>query len=204
MNMRMARIKGRKREETREACLAAALKTFTALGFEGASLQKIATRAGVTAATLCHHFDSKQGLYDAVVDEIYRDLVGLTDAVPQDMPMEAQIEAVYIYLRERRDAMRLLLRNIIASSGVSRRVREVHMAPLLMAISPVVAKRFEAPLPNARRTMVALTHLMMRFATNSDEDNRLSFAAATPEEAHEQIVATLVGVARYLLYDAEV
>ncbi len=51
----------------RERLLAAALAEFSARGFSGASIARIAAEAGVGKSTVFHHFDSKQTLYLAVI-----------------------------------------------------------------------------------------------------------------------------------------
>jgi AcrR family transcriptional regulator len=54
---------------TREQLLKAAADVFAEKGFEKASLQVIAARAGVTSATIYRHFASKADLLLGVVDE---------------------------------------------------------------------------------------------------------------------------------------
>jgi len=57
-------------ERTRERLLRAAFREFYRSGFQGASLDTILAGAGVTKGALYHHFDSKEALGYAVVDEI--------------------------------------------------------------------------------------------------------------------------------------
>lgn len=54
---------------TRDQLLKAAAEVFAERGFEGASLQEVAARAGVTSATIYRHFESKADLLLGVVDE---------------------------------------------------------------------------------------------------------------------------------------
>ena len=54
-------------ERSREAILVAAEDSFARLGFEGASLQKIAEAAGVARSTPAYFFGTKEALYDAVL-----------------------------------------------------------------------------------------------------------------------------------------
>lgn len=51
----------------REKILDAAESLFASHGFEGASMQQIARAAGISKATIFHHFASKQDLYCAVI-----------------------------------------------------------------------------------------------------------------------------------------
>lgn len=45
-----------------------AMRLFAESGFEGVTVRRIATEAGVTAGLIKHHFESKEGLRDAVDD----------------------------------------------------------------------------------------------------------------------------------------
>lgn len=53
----------------------AAAELFADKGYEGASLQDVATAVGVTKAGLYHYFPTKQALYEAIVIATLRDLI---------------------------------------------------------------------------------------------------------------------------------
>jgi AcrR family transcriptional regulator len=53
---------------TRERLIEAAREQFGAAGYEAASLDAILAAAGVKRGALYHHFESKQELFDAVLD----------------------------------------------------------------------------------------------------------------------------------------
>jgi TetR/AcrR family transcriptional repressor of nem operon len=57
-------------EATRRKILEAAFAEFYANGFQGGSLNHIVEAAGTTKGALFHHFDSKQGLGYAVLDDV--------------------------------------------------------------------------------------------------------------------------------------
>ena len=66
--------------------LQSALRQFAAVGFEGASLQRIASDAGLSKSSVLYHFASKEALLDAAlrpaVDELavlVEEIVALTD-----------------------------------------------------------------------------------------------------------------------------
>ena len=58
----------RDKRESHERILAAAREEFMAQGFENASLRRIAAAAGLTAAALYRHFESKEALFAALAD----------------------------------------------------------------------------------------------------------------------------------------
>lgn len=57
------------RAERRAQILASAVPVFARHGFRDASLDDIAARAGITRAIVYRHFDSKEELYRAVLDD---------------------------------------------------------------------------------------------------------------------------------------
>jgi TetR/AcrR family transcriptional regulator, transcriptional repressor for nem operon len=61
---------GRDPARTREALLAAAFGQIHRAGFRGSDVETILHEAGVTKGALYHHFDSKEALGYAVVDEV--------------------------------------------------------------------------------------------------------------------------------------
>jgi len=66
-------------EVRRAQILAAALEVFTGLGFERATLQDVADRAGVTKGALYHYFESKDQLFTELVHGYLGELVQAGD-----------------------------------------------------------------------------------------------------------------------------
>jgi len=195
----MGRIKGRKPEETRDAVLAAATSTFAEHGFPNATLGMIAARAGVTAATLPYHFGDKQGLYDAVVDAIYKDLVDFGPRLSGNRTFREVMDAIYAWAESRRDGIRVMLRSILEAGGLDTEVRQRRMGPVLDAMSRLTAAHYGVPVQDAREAIVTVTHLVMRFVTNRPEDNCVAFGVATPEAARARIVEVMTRTGANLL-----
>ncbi len=59
---------------TREAVLRAAIAEFTGKGLAGARMDAIARAAGVAKGLVFHHFGSKEGLWNAALEKVYRTL----------------------------------------------------------------------------------------------------------------------------------
>jgi AcrR family transcriptional regulator len=59
----------RSTEEVRTLVLTAARKLFSIHGYRGTSTRDVAAAAGVTAPAIYRHFGSKQGLFEAAVEE---------------------------------------------------------------------------------------------------------------------------------------
>jgi TetR/AcrR family transcriptional regulator len=100
-------------EHTRRHLLAAARAAFTAGGLEGARVDDIARRANVNKQLVYHYFGSKDGLYAAVLEEVYREIrteeAALSlDTFPAEEAMRRLIEFSFDYLAKSPDFVRLL------------------------------------------------------------------------------------------------
>jgi AcrR family transcriptional regulator len=81
--------------EGRERVLNEAYALFVAVGYAEVSMQQIAVAAGVTKATLYHHFDSKDELFGAVCRrELQRIRAGVAACIDDAAPFREQLEAV--------------------------------------------------------------------------------------------------------------
>lgn len=72
--MDTAQPRTRNPERTRKQILDAAIAEFTNKGIEGARTGEIARAAGVSKRMLYHYFNSKDGLFQAVLEKIYLDI----------------------------------------------------------------------------------------------------------------------------------
>ena len=66
----------RPRASTRNAILAAAQHEFAAKGLSGGRVNTIASRAGANKRLIYYYFGSKNGLYLAVLEQVYENLRG--------------------------------------------------------------------------------------------------------------------------------
>src|SRR5262245_57313638 len=62
--------KARQSAETREAILTSALTLIARHGMVGSSIDQIATEAGITKGAVYWHFESKDALFDAILERI--------------------------------------------------------------------------------------------------------------------------------------
>ncbi len=101
-------------DRTREAILRAARAAFADKGLAGARVDEIAAEAGITKATLYHHFPTKDDLFSEVLARAYRsvrdaeqalDLAGLA---PADA-LAALVRATFDYDNDHPDFVRLVL-----------------------------------------------------------------------------------------------
>ena len=99
--------------KTRAKILQVATKEFAARGFDGARVDRIATRCKLSKNTLYYHFESKEGLLIAVLENMYAKLRSRQDrfSLPHTDPekaIEAFARQTFWGLVENPDMIRLL------------------------------------------------------------------------------------------------
>jgi AcrR family transcriptional regulator len=68
-----------RRQATRAAIVKAAKRLFGERGFAATTMDNVATAAHVAKGAVYHHFETKEALFEAVFDEVSRDLVAEVD-----------------------------------------------------------------------------------------------------------------------------
>jgi AcrR family transcriptional regulator len=69
---RVVGVREKAAETTRDTILRAAIRVFSAHGFDGGSIEKISTAAKSHDRMIYYYFGNKEGLFVAVLEEIYR------------------------------------------------------------------------------------------------------------------------------------
>jgi AcrR family transcriptional regulator len=105
-----------RRNERREAILAAALEEFSARGFADTRLDDVAGRAGVAKGTIYLYFRDKESLFEELVRAMVGPLVSRIEAAPlRNLPLRAVFEMIVnvfvdeIFGTRRQDIIRLIL-----------------------------------------------------------------------------------------------
>lgn len=100
-------------ESSRELLLAAATKAFASRGLEGARIDDIARRAKINKQLVYHYFASKEGLYTAVLERVYREIREREQALdlsrlPAEEAMRRLIEFSFDYLGQNPEFVALI------------------------------------------------------------------------------------------------
>lgn len=100
-------------ENTREKLLSAARSAFAESGLEGARVDDIARRAHANKQLVYHYFGSKDGLYTAVLEQVYGEIRSKEaqldlDAMPPLRAMQKLIEFSFDHLLQSPDFVRIL------------------------------------------------------------------------------------------------
>jgi AcrR family transcriptional regulator len=122
-------------EERRAGILDAALAVFSARGFHSSSIDDIAREAGISKALIYEHFESKQGLYADLLEhnanELFERLASALAGVEVDSGaarLATGLDAFFSFVEERRDAWRILFRDVVdpeTSAVLGRMVEQV-------------------------------------------------------------------------------
>ena len=120
-------------EERRAGILDAALAVFSARGYHASSIDDIAREAGISKALIYEHFDSKQRLYGDLLEqnahELFERLAASLAGVESGAARLASgLDAFFSFVEERRDAWRILFRDVSdpeTSAALDRIVEQV-------------------------------------------------------------------------------
>ena len=126
----------------------AATEVFAQRGYEGASMDEIARRSGVTVPVVYDHFESKQALHRRLLERHFAELRAIwREHTARDVPLERRLEqavdAWLAYVESHPFAWRMLFRDTTGDPEVQAAHREVAaqsrdlLLPLLAAQLPV-------------------------------------------------------------------
>ncbi|WP_375503989.1 TetR family transcriptional regulator [uncultured Jatrophihabitans sp.] len=106
------RMTGRER---REQLIAIGRALFAEKGYDGASIEEVSARAGVSKPVVYEHFGGKEGLYAVVVDREMADLLerltaSMADGHAYELVEQAAL-ALLTYIEEETDGFRILARD---------------------------------------------------------------------------------------------
>lgn len=100
-------------EQTRRDILDVATEEFAQLGLAGARVDAIAARTRTTKRMIYYYFESKEKLYEAVLEKVYSDIrederrIGLSEQEP-DPALRALVELTFDYHDQHPDFIRLV------------------------------------------------------------------------------------------------
>jgi AcrR family transcriptional regulator len=86
----------RRRRETRSRLLIAALKLMAEKGMEGVAINEITEAADVGFGSFYNHFESKEAIYSAVLDWVFKDFADAMERVVGEISDPAEVIAVSV------------------------------------------------------------------------------------------------------------
>jgi AcrR family transcriptional regulator len=101
-------------EVRRASILDAAEGVFGSAGYHQATTRDIAVAAGVSEALLYQHFDSKRGLFEAVIERAAADLEArLRAAAGADDPLTAAVDGFFGFVEDHSELYRVFFRQAL-------------------------------------------------------------------------------------------
>ena len=123
--------------------LAVATQMFARRGFDGTSLQAIASQVGITKPTLLYHYSSKAVLRHAVLDNLFdhwrQTLPQVFEAVTSGRGrFEALTEELIRFFREDTDRARLVMRELLDRPDDMRRIIVEKLRPWVLLVAEYI------------------------------------------------------------------
>lgn len=152
-------------QERRTVVLEAALRTFASNGYDGTSMDEIASAAGVSKAVVYDHVASKRELYTVLLDAIRGELVAVVEAAlastaePGEPRVRAAVEAIFAFVEQQPEACRLLVLELqgAARSSIGQELED----RIADAIADTLDEaRLFAGHPRRRRQLAMLAELL--------------------------------------------
>ena len=86
----------RRKRETRQRLLSAALRLMAKKGMEGVAINEITEAADVGFGSFYNHFESKEAIYAAVMGWVFEDFADALDRLVQDLTDPAEVVSVCV------------------------------------------------------------------------------------------------------------
>ena len=163
----MARPRNTDPAQTRARILSAATAAFAESGAAGTSTRTIAAAAGVSLATLHHHFGTKDALYQACVEAMYAEFAQLREVVLAAAGDTSEawvidvIQRIWRFALRHRTAVRLTTLDAVAK-GIPPQQQAV-LGTALQAGAQVLAPMTSLSTPELRLTLRSLSWLLIRY-----------------------------------------
>lgn len=119
----MSDMANKKDGSTSDLILEKATELFASRGYHGTSMSAITKSAGVNKALVFYYFDSKEGLFNAVVQRVFRlelDALGAIELNPKDDAIEQMHYVIDYYLdfvEAHPEVLRLTLHEVARPDG---------------------------------------------------------------------------------------
>ncbi len=146
--------------KARERILKAADRVFGEVGFDGATVRKIADISKTNKALIHYHFSSKEGLFESVLDKYFEELSkDLHGTLISDGPLSDRIIRMfdrYIdFLEKNRNFVHIIHREINGGKQMKRVI--AHMIPLFQFVLQGIREAY----PKTRAGDLSAEHLLV-------------------------------------------
>ncbi len=161
--------------------MSAADSLFRRLGPARVALRRVAEEAGVSVGLINYHFDSKQGLLEALVDSFFSVVIEEEDrllaAFEESDDMAGSLEAVFRHgfgvARQHRVAMRIILTLVGQLGALPVEWRNTRQGSFLTRWSTAISRRSGVPPQVVRLRIHTLLALTTRYVAASEPELKM-------------------------------
>ena len=144
----MTSVREKKKQETRQAIMQAAITLFAEKGFEKTSIEELAKAAGIGKGTIYGYFQTKNDILHAFCEDELESLhQELTSNADKGIPLLQQMVAIYMSefhkLIENREFARLFMRQTTFPRNVDRQRHLEHEDNYFKLLFPLLEKAQE-------------------------------------------------------------
>jgi AcrR family transcriptional regulator len=174
----MARPAGTDSEVTRKRILTVASSLFAKKGHAGTSMRDIAGEAGVSLATVTHHFGAKNEIYRASVEAMDAQLSKLRQTVEAAISAGGSLntiidnasEKAVKFGRRHQAAITLMMRTVLDTGELAEHRREGIVQPYLEAGTALLGPIVGMSEQELRMALTSVTYLFIRYSLSSNEE----------------------------------
>jgi len=143
----MSGARDQKKKETRQAIMEAAIRLFGEQGYEGTSIEDLASAANIGKGTIYGYFATKQEIFQAFCDEeIEASFKAVRESVDPEAPLLQQLVALFMFqfqfVTENREFGRHLLREVAFPKETSEKSLE-HVQQYIDALEGLLERAKE-------------------------------------------------------------
>lgn len=193
----MARPVAADAEATRRRILFAAASLFSEKGSAATSMRQIARAASVSQSTVHHYFGTKDGLYHACIEAMYRELSALEQRVLTELTtassmraaLDAGIRQAWRFACEHRPAVRLMTRSVLELGETQHPERAQHLFPFIEQGAALLSAMSPLPAESLRFALYSVTFMAVRLVLV--ESAELARVLGLPEDTETHVVDVL-------------
>lgn len=210
----MARPPHADAEQTRRSIFEQACHLFAERGMRATSMREIASASNVTQASVHHYFGSKQQLYQAAVDHLYRQLAELKQEIAAGVVgddlhamIDVAVRSGFRFAMKHRSTALLVTRQVLDEGETASPQRTAALEPFLSQAAALLGNATARDPQSLRLSLLSINYLVIRFALMSPADMSLALSGKRSRRArHDQatvarVESHLVDAAMRLLLD---
>lgn len=186
--------------QKRNQILQGALEIFLHQGYEGTSMDRVAAAAGVSKITIYKHFEDKEGLFVALIEQVtsqrFNQVFGTLSLTEDPAHVLHHIAQKFMQLVSGDEEYVAFLRLIIGESGRFPELAKLFIKALPQKVWHVLSQYFaahpELNLPHPEATARIFTGTLMSYAMTQHILHGQQVAPIEPEVLTESLIQLII------------